>query len=150
MSFPLLFEKTLKSEIAPVRQTVAQILAFIAESAKLSEEDAWDLRLVFSELLYNAVIHGNGCDASKRITVRVQACPTQVTAAITDEGSGFDHQSLLSCLDAANSAADTDMASILKEDGRGIRLAYALTDTLYFNNRGNEIIFRKRMMDSGG
>jgi anti-sigma regulatory factor (Ser/Thr protein kinase) len=77
------------SEPAHVRAAVREIQARLDESLpSQTQEERGDLRLILSELLYNAVIHGNGLDAGKRVHVRITVSGPMVRASITDEGAG--------------------------------------------------------------
>jgi anti-sigma regulatory factor (Ser/Thr protein kinase) len=136
------YEATFKSDTFRVKQEVRGILDFIRESVpSLSEEDAYDLRLIFSELLFNATIHGNNKDDSKTVRVCVEVADGLIFSTITDEGLGFDYMSLLSKFG--------ETSNLTEESGRGIRLAYSLTDSLAFNMTGNEIKFYKRVAADG-
>ena len=124
------------SETERVRNIVKYLLEFVDEHAP-AKEVRDDLRLVFSELLYNAVIHGNKGDANKSVHVKVKAEEDRIFAIIQDEGLGFDYQETID-------QAGTE-ASLLNGNGRGIILVNALTDKLSFNKRGNEIRFEKKL-----
>lgn len=136
------YELTFFSELSNVKSAIMDILKFINESApSIASEDLSDLRLVFNELLCNAVIHGNKNDFSKKVNVLIEFEKNTLNAVITDEGTGFDYKSLLK---AASCPADTN-----DEGGRGIFLVYSLTDLLCFNNKGNQIKFYKKVSFDG-
>ncbi len=126
------------SEVHAVKKIVTDILCFCAENLpSLSPEDRGDLRLMFSELLFNAVIHGNASDAGKSVFISVEIDGASLTAAITDEGPGFDYDKLISSFGHDN----------ITESGRGIQLVYSLADTVTFNSHGNKIVFTKKVIN---
>jgi len=132
---------TFCSELLNVKKVVRKILSFLQSSVpSLTPEDQSDLKLVFSELLYNAVVHGNKNDANKNVRLNVRIEDGMVMGWVADEGSGFDYAGLLEHID------DEDLYS---ESGRGIRLVYTLTDQLVFNISGNTIRFCKRVAANG-
>jgi len=124
------------SEAAQVRDMVRQLLDFIDDYAPTSHARN-DLRLIFSELLYNAVVHGNCEDRQKCVQVEVKAADDRVYVSIQDEGSGFDYRQALE--DAQSESA------LLSEHGRGMILVFALTENLSFNESGNKVRFEMRL-----
>ena len=133
-------EYNFASEPTRVRFVVRSLLEFIdGQNMKrgLKPEVRDDLKLVFSELLFNAVIHGNKGDRKKFVFVRVETSTSFVSACIKDEGPGFNYHEVLE-------RAHSDEA-IMSESGRGMVLACALTDSLTFNELGNQIKFVKNL-----
>lgn len=124
------------SEPSKVRGVVRCLLEFM-DIHRLSPNIRDDLRLVFSELLYNAIFHGNKNDGGKGVYVRVEVTSEYLYACIRDEGTGFDYKRALE-------DAKSDL-SLHKEDGRGMVLVTALTDRLFYNESGNQILFEKKL-----
>lgn len=136
------YEVSFTSDTYRVKQVVTSLMAFIRDHfPALSKEDAGDLKLIFSELLFNATIHGNHGDHGKSVRVRVEIDEEAIYSVITDEGIGFDYMNLISTFN--------EEANLSSEHGRGIRIVYSLTDSLAFNVRGNEIKFYKRVTPNG-
>ena len=135
------FTKIFKSEVYCVNDIIQELMLFLSKNLpSISQEDKYDLRLVFSELLFNAVIHGNHKDINKNVTLFVEILPSNIIfSSIQDEGNGFNFESLL------NQSPSKDEANIFNENGRGIKLVSALTDKLSFNSKGNQINFYKRV-----
>ena len=132
---------TFCSELLNVKQVVKKALYFLQNAVpNITNEEQTDLRLVFSELLYNAVVHGNKSDMHKNVHLNVEIENGMVVGHVADEGSGFDYSGLLEHI------GDDD---IYNECGRGIRLVYSLTDKLVFNISGNVIRFYKRVATDG-
>jgi serine/threonine-protein kinase RsbW len=136
-----IFDLTFGSELLNVKQVVKKILYFLQGAfPALSHEEQTDLKLVFSELLYNAVVHGNKSDAQKNVHLNVEIDDDMVIGRISDEGNGFDYAEIL------DSLGDGELFS---ERGRGIRLVSSLTDKIAFNVSGNAIRFCKRVAADG-
>ncbi len=132
------FELCFPSEIFMVKKIIKEIFTFLNENIpNIREEDKYDLRLIFSELLCNAVIHGNREDSEKKVTLQVEVDDERVYAIISDEGNGFDPLKLLTSFEADS--------RLEEENGRGIKLVYSLTDYLAFSASGNRIKFFKRV-----
>ena len=124
------------SESKRIRNIVRCLLEFI--NTHVSVPNVMDdLKLVFSELLYNAVIHGSKESSTKAIFVRIEIDDGCLRACIQDEGPGFDYIRVISHARSVDALYD--------ESGRGMILVCALTDSLSFNEAGNKVIFEKRL-----
>lgn len=136
------FTKTFTSEVYIVSSVIQELMGFLSKKIpSISKEDHYDLRLIYSELLFNAVIHGNNKDANKHVTLLVEILPSNVVvSSIEDEGKGFDYNNLLK-----ECEEETSGENIFNESGRGIKLVSCLTDKLCFNSIGNQIKFYKRV-----
>ena len=96
-----------------------------------------DLAIAATELVNNAILHGNKKDASKNVTVSLQFRETEVTVRVADEGDGFDPGQVPDPLADEN---------LLKEVGRGIFIARSLMDELSFERLpegGMAVVLRK-------
>ncbi len=127
----LTYRNTFPSSITQARIVVAEAMEYL-RAAGLDEELLGDLRLVFSELIINAITHGNNSIYEKDVNFTVDVTNKTVCATVTDMGDGFDVAAIL--------RADSDLES---EHGRGLRLIRALVDSLAFNETGNQIIVMK-------
>jgi serine/threonine-protein kinase RsbW len=89
----------------------------------VSEDTIADLAIAITELVNNAIKHGNAKDASKRVAVHLRLENGEARATITDQGSGFDPQAVPDPIAPEN---------LLKEIGRGIFIVRSLMDELEF------------------
>lgn len=130
------------SEMFKVKPIILKTVEFIRMNLdSIDENDLYDLRLIFSELLVNAVIHGNKNDSHKFVNLSVELENDSVSSVISDEGSGFDHTALL--------AEARSNKNIFSERGRGIMLVHSLADSMAYNAAGNEIKFCKKVNVNG-
>lgn len=135
-----IFEACFESEPAKVKDTVKNVINFVKNSMpSISEEDLLELRIILSELLYNAVVHGNNSNVDKFVKLFIEIKDSIVHAVISDEGTGFDYNGILNASDYEE----------YKDHGRGIKIVYSLADIMYFNDKGNEIKIFKRMNKIG-
>ena len=126
------------SEPARVRPIVAEILGHLDKAVPhKTNEERGDLRLIFSELLYNAVLHGNASDKNKMVHIRLTVTGRVVRARITDEGSGHNYIKTLSDLEREN--------DVFREKGRGLQLVKALADNISFERGGRCVSFEKNL-----
>lgn len=95
-----------------------------------------DIAISVSELVNNAIIHGNKVDLSKSVTVKVVREDDTAAITITDHGAGFDP----ACI--ADPIADENL---LKEVGRGIFIVKSLMDSVEFGTTadGSMITIKK-------
>ena len=132
------FNISFPSDLLNVKTIIVNTVDFIRFNLLSADEnDLYDLRLVYSELLCNAVVHGNKNDAHKRVNLTVELLENMVFSMIKDEGNGFDHENLVT------EALTND--DLYKDRGRGILLVHSLTDSMSFNVTGNEIKFSKKV-----
>ena len=119
------------------------------------------LRLVISELLINAIEHGNldityedkllklqddvyfdymtqkinkNDNKDKKIKVEFMVNSERIVIKISDQGKGFDHKKYLS-----RSAEQITEESLLQH-GRGILLARQIFDEIKYNDKGNQVL----------
>ncbi len=82
------------------------------------------------EAVNNAIIHGNKADIRKNVTVEISADGNLFEVTVTDEGKGFEYDTL---------PDPTRPENIENLHGRGAFLMRNLTDFLDFNESGNEV-----------
>jgi serine/threonine-protein kinase RsbW len=82
-----------------------------------------DLAIAITELVNNAIKHGNKKDPSKKVTVQLRLANGEAEATISDEGSGFSPESV------PNPVAEENL---MKEIGRGIFIVRSLMDSIEF------------------
>ena len=129
------FEVVFQSNIGQVNKVVKDAQDYIRQSLpNVNSDELFDLRLILSELLANAVIHGNKNNQNKMVKLTLNVENNTIYAAVCDQGEGFDYSLL----------KDTDEPSFL-EHGRGICLVKALVDSISFKKSGKKILFSKRV-----
>jgi len=137
------------------------IVNYLYNLHRISDKAKLELTLVFTELMQNAIEHGNcgisytektawlenggdiqelidrRCEdpaiASRRVRFEYEVTDQFTTFQISDEGDGFDWKS---CLEG--SAGDAG----LQLHGRGLQMVKQLVRDLEFNERGNEVSFK--------
>jgi serine/threonine-protein kinase RsbW len=120
----------LPSELCVIEEAV-DVVAKHCESQGLPGQRArFQLRVALCEALANAIIYGNGEDASKHVDVHVTVTDPAVTIEVIDEGNGYNP----SRFDALTLPEDLEAAR-----GRGLFLIRQLVDAVSFNDRGNAI-----------
>ncbi len=99
----------------------------------LDDELVYNIVLVTTEAVTNAIEHGNGHDASKSVHIRYEATPTLVEVSVEDEGSGF------APTDLPNPLAEEN---ILADGGRGVYLIEEIADEVVYENGGRRVVMR--------
>lgn len=109
----------------------------IASRAGMDESASDDLSIAVTELVNNAIHHGNKDNKNKNVTVTFFPGKKQIKVSIRDEGNGFDPSSVKDPVAPEN---------LLAESGRGIYLVKALMDDLKINitGSGTEIVIIKK------
>ena len=78
-----------------------------------------DIAISVSELVNNAMLHGNKSSPDKAVTIQISRSDGSVSIRISDQGGGFDPDSIDDPLAKEN---------LLKEVGRGIFIVKSLMD----------------------
>jgi serine/threonine-protein kinase RsbW len=98
-----------------------------------------DIAISVTEIVTNAVNHGNRNDLHKKVMVSVRLDKESVTIQVEDQGGGFDSEHLENPLDEKN---------LLKEAGRGVFIVKSLMDEVKFEtlpNNGTIVTLVKRL-----
>lgn len=98
-----------------------------------------NFRVGLTEALANAMLYGNSRDPRKRVRIEAHLTPRQIKVQVTDEGGGFDPDTVRD---------PTLPANRVRAGGRGIFLIRQLMDRVEFNERGNSITMI--LMSRGG
>lgn len=120
-------------QIASHPENIAELETFIdqlRESENIGDEMYGNVIISLTEAVNNAIIHGNGADPSKNVTIAYSKDGNKLCFTVTDEGPGFDHASL---------PDPTDPENLEKLTGRGVFLMEQLSDMLIFSNGGNTV-----------
>lgn len=87
------------------------------------------MELLTRECLNNAVLHGNGKDAAKRVALRLSCGRDWLHLRVVDEGAGFNWRAAGRRAPAGHEATN----------GRGLAIIRTYADRVSFNQRGNQI-----------
>ncbi|MBK6267148.1 ATP-binding protein [Marivirga sp. S37H4] len=100
------------------------------EKLQINDDIYGNIMIAITESVNNAIIHGNAADKSKNVKLSCAIEDNVVVFYVTDEGSGFDYNSL---------PDPTAPENIDKPGGRGIFLMKALCDELQFQEEGRKV-----------
>jgi serine/threonine-protein kinase RsbW len=111
---------------------------WVANGAGFEGEDVDRIAMAVREAAVNAVLHGNGYDPSKKVTLRFETTGHALVITIQDEGAGLDQEKIPDPLAPEN---------LLKTSGRGIFLMRAFMDEVHIRSTapGTEITLIKRV-----
>jgi DNA-binding response OmpR family regulator len=150
------------SHVDRVQGVVNQLLIGIA--ARLERKARSDLALGLHEMVLNAIEHGNlginsqeKCEAlergafnqlieqrqsdprllARRVVIDYRFDGAAVSYLIEDEGEGFDWRAYIERDESEN---------LLASNGRGIMISRYVFDSIEYNDRGNAVTVRKRLI----
>jgi serine/threonine-protein kinase RsbW len=108
----------------------------LAKKMGFSEEELDSLAISVTEIVANAIYHGNRKDKSKRVFIKFVTSAKKFVIHIRDEGVGFNPNLVANPLAPEN---------LFKESGRGIFIVKTLMDEVKFKflKKGTEIILTK-------
>ncbi len=105
----------------------------IRDECKLDEEHSETFKLVLSEAVTNAILHGNKENKKKKVDIRIQVSDEAITADVKDQGEGFNPDESKNPLEEEN---------LLDTSGRGIFLIRQFADHVEFSENGTHLHFR--------
>ena len=105
----------------------------IIENLNLNNQH-FEIKLIISEALNNAFIHGNKSDKNKPIDVKWNIYENNLTLTVTDCGTGIEGLEIKKAINNSN---------VLDENGRGLYIISCYTDDMEF--KGNSIIMKKQI-----
>lgn len=131
--------RTVKLDIASrfdMLDVVQTVLAQLTGMLGFDEEAAHYMSVAVRESAANAIKHGNGMDASKRVEFEFTLHPAALEIAIRDHGAGFDPGSVPNPVAPEN---------LLKADGRGIFfMTQFMDDVSYAFPKGGGTLVKMR------
>jgi len=101
----------------------------IMQQFKIEEDFSGVISVPLYECVKNAIVHGNKCNKDKKVNIETQWEKSKLSFSITDEGQGFDYNSLL-------------QKGIEQRKGNGLLLVEMLTEDLSFSNNGSQVSYK--------
>jgi serine/threonine-protein kinase RsbW len=110
----------------------------LTQAAGMDEDESFRVVMAVREAAVNAVLHGNGYDPSKQVTVSLENNGKSLVITIADQGEGLDPDTLPDPLAPEN---------LLRGTGRGIFLIRSFLDEVHFRqlHPGTELTLIKHL-----
>lgn len=142
-----IYSELISSDAYEVCREVKVILDRLQMTSGINTDQQFDIKVILSELLQNAIKHGNSMDVDKKILVDVwlQDNSRVLGISVADQGKGFDVDGTIRRKTEAILA--NDLMGI-DESGRGLFIVQNLCDDVKFNRMGNAITVKKRLSPS--
>jgi len=114
----------------------------LTQAAGMDEDESFRVVMAVREAAVNAVLHGNGYDPEKQISVSLENTGKSLVIVIADEGEGLDPEKLPDPLAPEN---------LLRGTGRGIFLIRSFLDEVHFRqlHPGTELTLVKHLTPAG-
>jgi len=127
-------DESIPSQRGAGQQIVATLLEQL-QTQEWSERDVFGIHLALEEALVNAIIHGNGLDAEKKVQVKCHIGPESLRVEIRDQGAGFQAEEV---------PDPTDCENLERPCGRGIMLMRSFMTKVEYNESGNCVSMEKQ------
>ncbi len=114
-------------------RAVAVILSSM-DSFGYADDSIRRMKITLTELLVNAISHGNTNDFSKKVIMGHVVDKIKAVVAIMDEGDGFNPQDV---------PDPTLPENLIKDCGRGLFIVKHYVDSVSFNENGNRVTIVK-------
>ena len=137
------FEKIISSGIYEVKLLIAEAMRYIDGTGDDSDDKRNDIRLIVSELLLNALYHGNKEQNAKKIILSIEHLKKdRFLIEVEDEGKGLSRKTLNQKRSLAVSRKPD-----FEEHGRGLILVAKLTGGIFAGRKGRKIRAKMSMSD---
>lgn len=124
-------DQTLKINSTPQSlRLVERLIEDVCQIYSLNEDCYGNMLIAVTEAVNNAIYHGNKGNPEKLVKIGFEVGNNELIFSISDEGQGFDYQSL---------PDPTDPNNIDKLNGRGVFLMTTLSDSIHFEKNGSKI-----------
>ncbi len=110
---------------------VEKLIDDVCQVYNVNEDSYGNILIAVTEAVNNAIQHGNKNNPDKFVKIGFDKSTQMLTFNVSDEGNGFNYNSL---------PDPTDPANIDKPHGRGIFLMKNLADTVEFLNNGKTVM----------
>lgn len=114
-----------------VKRVVDEALAFLAKNTVTVNDFAF--RLILTEAMNNAVIHGNQQKSDSKVLCSVELDGKNLLLMIENEGEGFDWQN------AVKKSRESNVESPLNEGGRGFVIYKLYGYDFSFDKNGRQV-----------
>lgn len=114
-------------------KAIAVILSSM-DSCGYSDDAIRKMKISLTELIVNAILHGNKKDFSKKVIMGHIVDKSKAVISIMDEGSGFDPKII---------PDPTLPENLIKDCGRGLFIVRHYVDSMIFNDKGNRVTIIK-------
>ncbi len=119
----------IESAMANMRK-IENAIDEITASLGIKADNYGKILVATLEAVNNAITHGNRANPHKIVDVEISYEPGKMLVKVTDEGQGFD----------PNSIPDPTKPENIEElSGRGVFLMSKLADDIIFNEKGNSV-----------
>lgn len=125
------FRMIIDSDLKEI-QRVEEFTEELVEKIGFSEEDKDSLAISITEMVGNAISHGNRQDKRKKVEINFYINKKGIRITIQDEGKGFNVDEVDNPLAPEN---------LLKDSGRGIYIVRTLMDKVnYIHNKKGTLV----------
>lgn len=114
-------------------ETIPDFVDKIASECNLDEDPSETFKLILSEAVTNAIVHGNDENPDKSVHIKVTVTDSAIAADVKDEGEGFEPGEKKDPLKEEN---------LMNIGGRGIFLIEQFADHVEFKENGTLLTFR--------
>jgi serine/threonine-protein kinase RsbW len=139
-----IYTNVIPSNIKNIRPVIGDLVCKLRDCCgDLEDSILFELRVVLSEMLVNAIRHGNREDENKTVKIRAGIVDDgNLFIIVEDEGSGYDFKNIWKRHKSCN---ETVSPLEIESCGRGTMIVRGLCDKVKVNAKGNKIVVLKNI-----
>ncbi len=131
------YDKKIPSEASAGSQVI-QLFVTRLQEFDWSEKNIFGVHVAIEEAVMNAIKHGNQFRQEKWVHIVAHITGSEFSMRVTDEGDGFN----------PDAVPDPTLDENLEEgSGRGLMLMRHYMDEVKYNQQGNSVAIRKKIVD---
>jgi serine/threonine-protein kinase RsbW len=139
----MIYNGFIKNDAHLACEKVRMIVAGIEDATGINSDQSFDVRVIISELVQNAIRHGSAADKHQKVYMSVRLKDNDMLSiTVQDPGNGFDALKVIKEEQSLHMCGKAD----LTEGGRGLFIVKSLCDDMIFNTKGNCITVCKKLV----
>ncbi len=129
------FDFVIPSDLTYVIGINYHISSLLKEFGYPPQDTRVNIPLACDEAITNAIVHGNGSDADKKVSIHIYVSQNRFRIRVRDEGEGFDLSEV---------SNPTQGEALMRSSGRGVYLMRNIMDLVEFKDGGRVVELEKR------
>jgi serine/threonine-protein kinase RsbW len=135
------FDFVIPSDLTYVIGINYHISGLLKEFGYPPQDTRVNIPLACDEAITNAIVHGNGSDPERKVSIQIYVSQNRFRIRVRDEGAGFDISKV---------SDPTEGEALMRASGRGVYLMRNIMDLVEFKDGGRVVELEKKNGNANG